>query len=162
MHQRLPMKHLLLALTALAALTACNSGPTDGVTSVPGHGAISIQVVPNPIVATKVSGDTYDFPFEVVVRETAGRPVTVNRIGIRVTAFGGLTLHEESWDAARIGTLGYNTTVNGRTEVRYKFNPRKEVPDDRLFSSVSAELRVDAVDDTGTATSATTSVTVRR
>jgi hypothetical protein len=155
------MRTLALALTLLA-LAACNSGPTDGVTSVPGHGAIAIQVVPNPIMATKVTGNTYDFPFDVVVRETAGRPVTVNRIGIRVTAFGGLSLHEESWDATRIQSLGYNTTINGRTEVRYHFNPRKDVPDDRLFSSVSAELRVDAVDDAGTATSATTAVTVRR
>lgn len=156
------MKHLLLSLTALAALAACNGGPTDGVTSVPGHGAISIQVVPNPIVATHVSGNTYDFPFEVVVRETAGRPVTVTRIGIKVVLVGGLTLHEESWDADRIRALGFSPTINSRTEVRYRFNPRKDVPDDRLFSGVSAELRVDATDDTGTATSATTGVTVRR
>jgi hypothetical protein len=146
----------------LFALAACNGGPTDGVTSVPGHGAIAVQVIPNPIVATKVTGDTYDFPFDVVVRETAGRAVTVSRIGIRVVLVGGLTLHEESWDTARIRALGYNPTINGRTEVRYRFNPRKEVPDDRLFSGVSAELRVDAVDDTGAATSATTGVTVRR
>jgi hypothetical protein len=156
------MRKLALSLTVLAALAACNSGPSDGVTSVPGHGAIAIQVVPNPIVATKVSGDTYDFPFEVVVRETQGRPVTVNRISVRVVFAGGLTLHEESWDASRIQGLGFSTTIQGRTEVRYRFNPRKEVPDDRLFGGVSAELRVDAVDDTGTATSATTAVTVRR
>ncbi|HYK01145.1 MAG TPA: hypothetical protein VE974_05270 [Thermoanaerobaculia bacterium] len=155
------MRNLALFLTLLA-LVACQSGPQDSVTSAPGHGAIAVQVMPNPIVATKVSGDTYDFPFEVVVRETAGRPVTVTRIGIRVLLGGGLTLHEESWDADRIRGLGYNTTIQGRTEVRYRFNPRKEVPDDRLFGGVSAELRVDAVDDTGAATSASTSVTVRR
>jgi hypothetical protein len=155
------MRNLALLLT-LVALVACRNGPQDGVTSVPGHGAIAIQVIPNPIIATKVSGDTYDFPFEVVVRETAGRPVTVTRIGIRVFLAGGINLHEESWDAARIRSLGYNTTVQGRTEVRYRFNPRKDVPDDRLFGGVTAELRVEAVDDTGTETSASTSVTVRR
>ena len=155
------MRNLALFLTLLA-LVACQSGPQDGVTSVPGHGAIAIQVVPNPIVATKVAGDTYDFPFDVVIRETAGRPVNVTRVGIRVFLAGGISLHEESWDAARIRGLGYSTTIAGRTEVRYRFNPRKDVPDDRLFGGVSAELRVDAVDDTGTATSASTSVTVRR
>jgi hypothetical protein len=155
------MRNLALFLTLLA-LAACQSGPQDSVTAAPGHGAIAIQVVPNPIVATKVSGNTYDFPFEVVVRETAGRPVTVTRIGIRVFLAGGINLHEESWDADRIRSLGHNTTIQGRTEVRYRFNPRKEVPDDRLFGGVSAELRVDAVDDTGAATSASTSVTVRR
>jgi hypothetical protein len=156
------MNKLALSVAMLAALAACQSGPRDGVTSVPGHGAISVQVVPNPIVATKVSGNTYDFPFEVVVRETAGRPVTVNRVGVRVFFAGGLTLHEESWDAERIRALGFDTQLGGHGEARFKFAPRKEVPDDRLFSGVSAELRVDATDDTGTATSASTSVTVRR
>jgi hypothetical protein len=156
------MRNLAISLTMLVAFAACQRGPQDGVTSVPGHGAIAIQVVPNPIKATQVSGNTYDFPFEIVIRETAGRPVTVTRIGIRVVLAGGFTVHEESWDAARIRGLGYNTSVQGHTEQRYRFSPRKEVPDDRLFGGVSAELRVEAVDDTGTATSATTAVTVTR
>ncbi len=156
------MKNLAISLTVLATLAACQSGPRDGVTSVPGHGAISIQVVPNPIVATQVSGNTYDFPFEVVVRETAGRPVNVNRVSVRVFFAGGLTLYEEAWDAARIQSMGFSTQLSGHGEARYRFAPRKEVPDDRLFSGVSAELRVEGTDDTGTATSASTSVTVRR
>jgi hypothetical protein len=155
------MRKLALFLT-LVALVACQNGPQDGVTSVPGHGAIAIQVVPNPIVATQVSGNTYDFPFEIVIRETAGRPVNVTRVGIRVVLAGGITVHEESWDASRIRELGYNTTIQGRAETRYRFNPRKEVPDERLFGGVTAELRVEAVDDTGTETTATTAVTVRR
>lgn len=156
------MKNLAISFIVLVALAACQSGPQDGVTSVPGHGAISIQVVPNPIVATPVSGDTYDFPFEIVVRETAGRPVTINRVGVRVFFAGGLTLHEESWDANRIRSMGFNTQLSGHGETRYRFSPRKEVPDDRLFGGVTAELRVEATDDTATATSASTSVTVRR
>lgn len=155
------MRHLALASLLALALTACNSA-TDGVTSVPGHAAISIQVVPNPILATRVSGDTYDFPFEVVVRETAGRPATVQTVSISVIGPLGLKLHDETWDAARIRSLGYDTALRGNSELRYRFAPRKEVPDDRLFSSVSAELKVLAVDDSGTPTSATTSVTVRR
>jgi len=156
------MNKLALSLVVLALLAGCQSGPQDGVTSVPGHGAISIQVVPNPIVATPVSGNTYDFPFDVVIRETAGRPVNINRVGIRVFFTGGLTLHEESWDASRIQSMGFSTQLNGHGEARYRFSPRKEVPDERLFNGVSAELRVDATDDTSTATSASTSVTVRR
>jgi hypothetical protein len=156
------MKNLGISLIVLAALAACQSGPQDGVTSVPGHGAIAIQVVPNPIVATQVQGNTYDFPFEVVVRETAGRPVTINRVGVRVFFAGGLTLHEETWEASRIQSMGFPTQLSGHGETRYRFAPRKEVPDDRLFGGVSAELRVEATDDTGTATSASTSVTVRR
>ncbi len=154
------MKKLTLSLTLLLAFAGCG-GSNTGVTSVPGHGAIAIEVIPNPIVATQVSGNTYDFPFEVVVRETGGRPVTVQRVTATV-GLGALELARESWDADRIRSLGYNTTIAPNSETRYRFAPRKEVPDDRLFGGVSAELRVEATDDTGAATSATTSVTVRR
>lgn len=151
---------LLIPLLLLAA--ACSSGPGDSVTAAPGHGAIAIRVVPNPIVATRVSGDTYDFPFEVVVRETAGRPITVTRVSVTVVGPGGLTLGNDAWDADRIRSMGYGTAVAAHGELRYRFSPRRSVPDERLFGSVAAELRVDAVDDTGTATSATTRVTVTR
>jgi hypothetical protein len=155
------MKNLAISLTLLLTLAACQS-PQSGTTSAPGHGAVAIEVIPNPIVATQVSGNMYDFPFEVVVRETGGRTTTVERVTARVTLGGGLTLAEESWDAERIRSLGYNTTLGQNSEVRYRFNPRKEVPDDRLFGGVSAVLKVDARDDTGSATSATTTVTVRK
>lgn len=155
------MNKLAISIALLLVLAACQ-GPQSGVTSVPGHGAIAVQVTPNPIMATKVSGNTYDFPFEVVVRETGGRPTNVQRVKATVFLSGGLTLAEESWDAAKIRSMGYNPSIGANSETRYRFNPRKEVPDDRLFGGVSAELKVEAVDDTGTATSATTVVTVRR
>jgi hypothetical protein len=155
------MKNLALSITLLAALAACQS-PQPGVTSVPGHGAVAVEVIPNPIVARQVSGNTYDFPFEVVVRETGGRATTVQRVTANVFLSGGLSLARESWDADRIRSLGYNTTLGPHSEVRYRFTPRKDVPDDRLFGGVSAELKVEATDDTGAATEATTIVTVRR
>ena len=155
------MKRILLFIALLLA-AACNSGPKNSVTAAPGHGAISIQVVPNPIRATHVSGETYDFPFDVVVRETAGRPVTVTRVSATVFAPGGLGRGSDSWDAERIRSMGYNTTVGAHSELRYHFAPRKSVPDERIFGSISAELRVEAVDDTNTPTSATTRVTITR
>jgi hypothetical protein len=155
------MKNLALSLTLLAALAACQ-GPQSGVTSVPGHGAVAVEVIPNPIVAKQVSGNTYDFPFEVVVRETGGRATTIQRVTANVFLSGGLSLARESWDAERIRSMGYNTTLGPNSEVRYRFTPRKDVPDERLFGGVSAELKVEATDDTGAATEATTVVTVRR
>ncbi|HYI11760.1 MAG TPA: hypothetical protein VEK57_22065 [Thermoanaerobaculia bacterium] len=153
----------LLALsTALLVLASCQQGPSPVVTPVPGEGAISIQVVPNPIVAKRASGDTYDFPFEVVVRETGGRAVNVNRVTARVMLPGGFPVANESWDAERIRSMGFGTTVAANGELRYRFTPRKDVPDERLFNGVSAELRVEATDDTGKATDATTTVTVTR
>ncbi len=113
-------------------------------------------------MATHVSGDTYDFAFEVVVRETGGRPVNINRVTATVFAPGGFNVGGESWDADKIRSLGYSTTVNAHGELRYRFTPRKSVPDERLFGGITAELKVDTVDDTGSATSASTSVTVRR
>jgi len=93
------MKQITTSLALLLALAACRSGPQSGMTSAPGHGAISIQVVPNPIVATKVSGNTYDFPFDVVVRETGGRPINIQHVSISVFAPGGFTLGREDWSA---------------------------------------------------------------
>ena len=148
-------------LCSLLVLAAC-SGAQSGVTSVPGHGAISVAIAPNPIVARQVSGDTYDFPFDVIVRETGGRPVTVTRVTATVFAPGGISLGSESWSAEQIRALGYGVTVGAGSELRYHFAPRKSVPDDRLFGNVTAELRVDAVDDTGSATQAKTVVTVTR
>ena len=149
-------------LASIAILSTFCAGGRGGTVSQPGHGAITLAIIPNPIVAQRVSGDTYDFPFEVLIRETGGRALEITRVSADVHALGGIRLGSESYDAARIRSLGYSTSLPARGELRYKFAPRKSVPDDRLFGGVSATLRVDAVDDTGTPTSATTVVTVRR
>ena len=156
------MKTFAITSLLALALVACQQGPQSGVTAAPGHGAVAIQVSPNPIVATRVSGDTYEFPFDLVVRETAGRPITVNRVSAKVFLPGGISVAQESWNADRIRSLGYDTTIGAHGELRYHFAPRKEVSDDRVFGSVSAELTVEATDDTGSPTSASTVVTVRR
>lgn len=156
------MKTVAISLTVLLSLAACQQGPSSGVTSVPGHGAISVQVVPNPIVATQVSGSTYDFPFEVLVRETGGRPVNINQVSVDVSLPGGINVGGDEWDAERIRSLGFSTSMGPRGELRYRFNPRKNVPDERLFGGISAGLRVEGTDDTGAATNARTVVTVTR
>jgi hypothetical protein len=157
------LKHVLVISVALLA-SFCASGGRGGSggTSQPGHGAITLQIVPNPIVAQKVSGNTYDFPFEVVIREVGGHPVEISRVSADVYALGGIRVANESYDAARIRSLNYSTSLPANGELRYRFAPRKEVPDDRLFGGVSASLRVDARDDAGTPATATTEVTVRR
>lgn len=156
------MKRLTLLLSLVLLAAACGGGPRAGVSAVPGHGAITITIDPNPIRATRASGNTYDFPFEVVIRETGGRPVEITRVTADVLFAGGLRLANESYDAARIRQLGFNTTVPANGELRYRFSQRREVPDERLFNGVSAELRVEGRDDTGTATTASTTVTVTR
>jgi hypothetical protein len=159
--RRFALVPLVLAVLAAASCSS-SSGPSSGSTALPGHGALSINIVPNPIVAQKAPGDQYDFPFEVVLRETGGHPVTINRVSADVNALGGIPVANETYDAARIAALGYPTTIAANGELRYRFNPRKSVPDDRLFGNVTADLTIDGTDDTGAPTQARTRVTVQR
>jgi hypothetical protein len=154
------MKRAVL-IPILFLATQCTGRGTPPV-SVPAHGAISIKVIPNPIVAIQVRDDTYSFPFEVVVHETGGRPVDVSRVTATVYALGGIRVGAESYDATKIRSLGYSPRIPAYGELRYRFSQQRSVPDERLFGGVTAELRVEGLDDTGTATSATTSVSVRR
>lgn len=160
------MKRFVVLSLFILALAGCGSSgggsSSTPVTTVPGRGALDIQVVPNPIVATRVSGDVYEFPFEVVVRETGGQRVDVNRVSANVVALGALPIASETYDAAKIRSLGYPTTVPANGELRYRFTQRREVPDERLFGGVSADLRVDAVDANGNSVDASTKVTVTR
>lgn len=152
----------LLILLLITIACATPQAGTSRNASLPGHGALSIAIDPNPIVARKISGDTYEFPFDVIVRETGGRAVSVNRVNLDVYAFGGVKVGSDSYDAARIASLGYATNVPGNGELRYHFTPRQRVTDDRLFGGVYGEVRVDGSDEPGTPTSASTTVTVTR
>jgi hypothetical protein len=156
------MKHAAFLLSALLVLGACGGGPQTGVTAAPGAGAVNLTIEPNPIVATHASGNMYNFPFEVIVRETGGRPITVTSVTAELFGPGGISVGQESWDAGRIRGMGYNTNVPANGELRYRFSPRREVPDERLFGSVRATLRVEAVDDQGARTSASIPVGVRK
>jgi hypothetical protein len=157
------MKHAaLLSILVFAAACAGTGGGGSSTTSAPGHGAIAITISPNPIVATQVSGNTYDFPFEVIVRETGGRAVNISRVSADVYALGGIRIGTETYDTAKITSLGYSTSVPANGELRYRFNPRRTVTDERLFSAVSADVTVEGTDDAGTPTTARTTVSVRR
>jgi hypothetical protein len=152
---------VLVSLALLASFCAGGRGNT-GSTSVSGHGAITVEILPSPIVSTRVSGSTYDFPFEIVLRETGGRPVDVDRVTATVFALGGIRIGTETYDAAMIASLGYSARVPANDELRYRFNPRRDVTSDLLFQGVSADIRVDGHDDTGTPTQAATRVSVTK
>jgi len=158
-------KHAVLALAAALLVCACSSGRPGATqtSAVPGRGAISLSIVPNPVVAQKVSGTTYDFPFDVIVRETGGHPVTINRVTADIYAsVAGIKVGSETYDAAKIQSLGYATSVPANGELRYHLAPRKNVQDDRLFGGVYGDVRADATDESGTATSASVRITVTR
>ncbi len=156
--KRLTVPAILLTIVACAS----RQGDSSRNASLPVHGAITISIQPNPVVARNAGGDTYEFPFDVIVRETGGRAVTINRVSIEVFALGGIRVGGESFDAARIAQLGYSRNVPGNGELRYHFAPRQRVTDERVFGGIYGEVRVDASDDSGTPASATTRITVTR
>src|SRR5215212_1848157 len=157
------MKRLaIFAIVLTAAGCATPRAGTQRSSAQPGHGALSMAIQPNPIVAHKVSGSTYEFPFDAVVRETGGRAVIISRVTLDVYAVGGVRVGSESYDAARIASLGYSTNIPANGELRYHFAPRKEVSNEGLFGSVYGEVRVEGADDTATPATATTTVTVTR
>jgi len=156
------MKTAALSVCLLLIVAACGGGSSQsGTTTAPGRGAITVQIVPNPIAARRVAADTYDFPFEVIVRETGGRPVTITQVTATAIMPGGFGLELESWDAERIRSMGYNPSVPANGELRYRFVPRQEAPES-IFNGVTAKLVVEGVDDARAQTSASTTVTVTR
>ncbi|MGA7616199.1 MAG: hypothetical protein WBX15_13575 [Thermoanaerobaculia bacterium] len=155
---------LILAAVFSLALTSCVSSTTapEQAPPAPGHGALAIAIVPNPIVATRVSGSTYDFPFDVHVSNSGSLPVTIDRIDMDVTALGGVRIYSKSMTATDIRQYGYPTAVPAGQSLSYHFAPREQVPDERLFSGVSALLTASGADSSGQHVSASTSVSVTR
>jgi hypothetical protein len=154
-----------LAILALAVLPLACATPRAGTTkstSTPGRGAIKLTITPNPVVATNVGGNTYEFPFDVVVKETGGHPVTIERVTANVFTAGGIPVATESYDAAKIQSLGFATAIEAKGELRYHFAPRKDVPDEHLFSSIYGDVRVEGMDDNGSRTTTTTTITLKK
>lgn len=151
------MKRALAVLAILAAAAcATRGGPPSA------RGTISIAIDPNPIVARHVRGTVYEFPFEVILRETGGSAVDIQRVSADVFALGSFKVASESYDREKIRAMGYPSTIPANGELRYRFAQRHEVPDDRLFIGVRAELRVEGVDAGGVPLTATTKVTITR
>jgi hypothetical protein len=153
------------AIIALVLLPLACATPRAGrtkSTSTPGHGAIKLTITPNPVVATNVGGNTYEFPFDAVIKETGGHPVTIDRVTANVFAAGGIPVATESYDAAKIQSLGFATAIQAKGEIHYHFAPRKDVPDASLFGSVYGDIRVEGTDDNGARTSTTTTMTLKK
>ena len=157
------MKKLALILLVLLPFACATRQPGMTKNSASrGQGAITLTVTPNPVLASSAGGNTYEFPFDVVIKETGGHPVTIERVTANVYAGGGISVASESYDAAKIQSLGFATAIQAKGELRYHFNPRKDVPDDRLFNSVYGDVRVEAIDDNGSRASSTTTITLKK
>jgi hypothetical protein len=157
------MKRLaIIALVLLPLACASHQPGTTKSTSTPGRGAIKLTITPNPVVAMNVGKYTYEFPFDAVVKETGGHPVTIERVTANVFTAGGIPVATESYDAAKIQSLGFATAVQAKGEIHYHFAPRKDVPDEGLFTSVYGDIRVEGIDDNGSRTTTTTTITLKK
>jgi len=97
-----------------------------------------------------------------VVKETGGHPVTIERVTANVFTAGGIPVATESYDAAKIQSLGFATAVQAKGEIHYHFAPRKDVPNEGLFTSVYGDIRVEGIDDNGSRTTTTTTITLKK
>lgn len=157
------MKHLaLIALVCLPLACASSRPGTNKSTTTRGFGAIKLTITPNPVVATNVGGSTYSFPFDVVVKETGGHPVTIEKVTASVYAGGGIPVATESYDATKIQSLGFTVSIAAKGEIHFNFDPRKDVSDNSLFNSAYGDVRVEAIDDNGARASSTTRITVTK
>jgi hypothetical protein len=156
------MRRLALILLFALPLACAHQPGTDKKPVTRGRGEVTLTVTPNPVLATNAGGTMYDFPFDVVIKETGGHPVTIDRVIANVYAGGGISVATKTFDAEKIKAAGFSTTIAAKGEVRYHFSPREDVPDDRLFSSVYGDVRVEAIDDNGTRASANTMITVKK
>jgi hypothetical protein len=141
----------------LFALCAC-----AGTKPAQGHGAISVEVVQDPITASYGDNDnSVRFPIELVVREKAGRPMQIARVSVQVKGtkypIGGAR-----WDADAIRGQGGQTFIPANGEVRLKLFPVRSKVLERDFHDVNAEIIVQAFDETNTEAQAWTSVAVIR
>lgn len=165
------MKIRLASTTAVIVsalmLAACSSSDNDRPSPVapggtsPGRGALAITVTPNPILAESLGGDRYRFPFTVVIRETGGARVEVNRVGIDAQALG-LPFYAYSLNRQEIAQRGFPTGIDAGGELRYAVAPTGEVPNESLFDAVSGEVYVEGTDQYGNPVRATQRVSVKR
>jgi hypothetical protein len=156
------MRRLAFVLLLVVPIACATHQPgTTKTKTTRGHGEIELTVTPNPVLANNTGGSGYEFPFDVVVKETGGHPLTIDRVTANVYAGGGISVASESYDATKIQSLGFATSIPAKGELHYHFNPKKDV-DAGMFSSVYGDVRVEAIDDNGTRASSTTTITVRK
>lgn len=155
------MLRLLLASALLPVLLAACSGdtPVSRQVAEPGHGAVKIAVEPNPIVAKPLGNDLVGLPFDVVVSETGGLPVDVERLVLNVRV-AGVTAYSLTYTAAQLRAAGQTTSIGASSSVRYAFHPKTRASD-TLMGAATGEVTVVALDETSTPTIAATGVSVQ-
>lgn len=125
------------------------------------RGQLSFDIYPNPIIATRIEKNVWEFPFDVSVREVGG--VEVEIVGMQVDVFflSGVRIFSQPYGPDELSRRQLPTRVSAGANLQYSFAPRREVPSEMLIRGVSAEIIIEGIDAQGRSTEARTRVTVR-
>ena len=145
-------------LAVLLLVSAC-AGVVPESVSVPARGQIELEIQPNPVLARRVEGETWTFPFEVVLREAGGVDIEIEEIRAAVT-IAGVAVFTQVVDPEEAERRGYDMTLEAGGVLHARFSPTRRVPDSRLLEMARAELTVVAIDRYGRRSQASRTVRV--
>ncbi|HEU5161842.1 MAG TPA: hypothetical protein VFV54_01735 [Thermoanaerobaculia bacterium] len=142
----------------LLVVSACAGVAPESVT-VPARGEIDLDIQPNPVRARRLEGETWTFPFEVVLREVGGVDIEIEEIRATVT-IAGVSVLTQVVDPEEAERRGYDMTIDAGGVLHAGFSPTRHVPDARLLEMARAELTVVAIDRYGRRSQANRTVRV--
>lgn len=134
---------LLLALV----LTACSSLETEKPAVMKGR--LVLEVDPNPIVATRISDKTWEFPFDIVMREAGGVDLQIESFTIDVYVLGAIHVFSAPYEGSMITQKGYPDRIEAGQFHRFQFRIRRAVPNDILFKGAYADVTAQTLDAMG-------------
>ncbi|HVR44021.1 MAG TPA: hypothetical protein VMS56_11335 [Thermoanaerobaculia bacterium] len=133
------------SLLGAALLAAGCSGALPESPAISVRGRVALEIHPEPIVARRLGADDWQFPFEVVLRETGGVDVEIEAIRVEVRV-GGFPLTRQIFDSEEVRRRGYPTIIEGGGVLQLAFAPVRRVADLRLLAFARAEITIEAVD----------------
>jgi hypothetical protein len=122
---------------------------------------LQFDIYPNPIIALPVSGNVYDFPFEISLRELGGSDVEIDAIRVEVR-MRGIPIFTQAFDETELTRRGYPSRIPANGNAQFRFSPRREIPPDFVLQQVVAAIVISGMDESGRRTEATTTVRIRR
>lgn len=141
--------HVRMRLSLLLALllAACSSVQTEKPAVLKGQ--LVLEVDPNPIVATRVSENTWEFPFDIVMREAGGVDLHIESFTIDVYVLGAIHVFSAPYEGSMITQKGYPDRIEAGQFHRFPFRIRRDVPNDILFKGAYADVTAQTLDAMG-------------
>lgn len=125
-------------------LASCTANPEPAVTL---RGRLSLEVEPNPIIATRVGEDLYELKFDIIMREEGGVGVTIEDFTVDAIAFKAVTVRSQTFPASYITERGYPASIAAGKYLRFGFVKRWQLPTHLLLSGASARITAGTIDD---------------